>query len=82
MEILWLVLGALIGAYAAQRKGFSMLGGVVGGALLGPLALLMFFVSGIGKGDKQKKCPACAEWIKAEATVCRHCKTPVPAQTT
>jgi len=77
--LLWLVLGALIGAYAAQRKGFSMLGGGVGGALLGPLAILMFLVSSVSKGDKQKKCPACAEWIKAEATVCRHCKSPVPA---
>ena len=31
MLIFWLLLGALIGAYAAQRRGFSMLGGAVGG---------------------------------------------------
>src|SRR3972149_827418 len=73
MSILWLVIGALIGAYAAQRKGFSMLGGILGGALLGPLARRMFSVPGVSRADKQKKCPWCAEWIKAEANVCRHC---------
>ena len=75
----WALFGALIGGLAAQKKGFSVVLGVVGGAFLGPLALLMFFVSSVGKGDKQKKCPSCAEWIKAEATICKHCKSAVPA---
>lgn len=79
MALLWLILGALIGAYAAQRKGFSLVAGVLGGALLGPLAILMFFVSSAGGEGKQRKCPSCAEWIKAEAKVCRHCKSTVPA---
>jgi hypothetical protein len=46
LSLFWIVLGALIGVAAAQRKGFSVVAGVVGGALLGPLAVLMFFVSG------------------------------------
>lgn len=71
--LFWFVIGALIGAYAAQRKGFSIIGGVLGGALLGPLAILMFAVSSVSSGDKQKKCPACAEWVKREAKVCKHC---------
>ena len=79
MLIFWLLLGALIGAYAAQRKGFSMIGGLLGGALLGPLALLMFFVSGISSADgRQRKCPFCAEWVKPEATVCKHCRKELP----
>ena len=77
--IAWFLLGALIGYAAAQRKGFSVVGGVLGGAILGPLAFLMFLVSGVSRGDKQRKCPSCAEWIKAEAKVCRHCRSNVPA---
>lgn len=69
----WWVLGALIGVAAAQRKGFSVVGGVIGGLLLGPLAFLMFFVSGVSSSNERRKCPHCAEWIKSEAKVCRHC---------
>jgi hypothetical protein len=74
----WSLLGALLGLVAAQRKGFSVVGGVIGGLLLGPLAFLMFFVSGITAADAtNRKCPFCAEWIKGAATVCKHCHRPV-----
>ena len=75
MELLfWPLLGALIGYAASQRRGFSPVGGVIGGMLLGPLAVLMFFVSGIAsRNEAQKKCPHCAEWIKPDAKVCKHC---------
>ena len=74
MELLfWPLLGALIGAAAAQKKGFSTAAGAAGGALLGPFAFLIFFVSGVSPGEQQKKCPFCAEWVKAEAKVCKHC---------
>lgn len=80
MELLfWGLLGALIGVAAAQKKGFSVVGGLVGGILLGPLAVLMFAVSGVSKGGEQKKCPHCAEWIKPEAKVCKHCQRELPA---
>lgn len=29
--------------------------------------------------EKTYKCPACAEWIKAEAKICKHCRTDVSA---
>jgi len=70
----WALLGALIGVAAAQRKGFSMAGGIIGGLLLGPFAFLMFFMSGITREDaNRKKCPHCAEWVKGDAKVCKHC---------
>ena len=78
MFIAWALFGALIGAAAAQRKGFSVVAGIIGGVLLGPLAFLMFFISGVTPDDAgNKKCPHCAEWIKADATVCKHCRRDV-----
>lgn len=78
MEILaWWILGALIGYAASQKKGFSPVAGVLGGLLLGPFAFLMFLVTGVSKNDRNKKCPHCAEFIKADATICKHCHQPV-----
>jgi predicted RNA-binding Zn-ribbon protein involved in translation (DUF1610 family) len=79
--IYWLVVGALIGALAAQRRGFSVIGGLLGGAILGFLSPLMFFVDGIvSSSEKQVKCAHCAEWIKREAKVCKHCHRDVDPQ--
>jgi len=82
MFIAWALFGALLGVAAAQKKGFSMAGGIIGGLLLGPLAFLLFFVSGITGSDTQRKCPHCAEFIKAEATVCKHCGREAAARPT
>jgi hypothetical protein len=83
MLLFWPLIGAAIGAYAAQKRGFSTIGGVIGGLLLGPLAFLLFFVSGIvSANEQQRKCPFCAEWIRPEATVCKHCHKDVPPVTT
>ena len=74
MFLTWAIFGALIGYLAAQKRGFSTVGGVVGGLLLGPLALLLFLVDGIAsRSEKQKKCPFCAEWVKPDAITCKHC---------
>jgi hypothetical protein len=80
LSLFWLLLGGAIGAAAAQKKGFSMVGGVVGGMLLGPLAILLFTVSGVSSSKEQKKCPFCAEWVQRAATVCKHCKKDIPPQ--
>src|SRR6478752_5531913 len=74
----WGLLGALIGVAAAQRKGFSTVGGVLGGLLLGPLAILMFFMSGIFSSDESRKCPECAEFVKGDAKKCKHCGSELP----
>jgi hypothetical protein len=81
MLFFWPVLGAFIGYAAARRRGFSDIAGILGGLLLGPLAVLMFFVSGVTQADQNRKCPHCAEWIKSEARVCRFCSRDVEPQT-
>lgn len=74
MFLFWAILGALIGYVASQKRGFSPVGGVLGGLLLGPLAVLMFFISGVASAkDGGKTCPFCAEQVKADAVVCKHC---------
>jgi hypothetical protein len=70
----WVLFGALIGVSAAHRRGFGVAGGVIGGLLLGPLAVLMFFAS-----SNRIRCPHCQEWINKKATVCSHCQRDVHA---
>lgn len=75
MLALFAVLGALIGAAAASIRNFSIVWGVLGGLLLGPLAVLLFLV----KGTERRQCPFCRESVIAEATVCKHCRSSLSA---
>ena len=72
MFLFWILFGALIGISAAQRKGFGVASGVIGGMLLGPFSVLMYFVS-----SNRRKCPQCMEWVMKEAKICPHCKSDI-----
>lgn len=73
MEMLfWIIIGAIIGVVAAQRRGFGSVSGFIIGALLGPLALLMFFAS-----SGRRRCPKCAEWVQKKAALCPHCRSEI-----
>ncbi len=75
MEILILapILG-LITAAIAKSKGRSFFLWWIYGALLFIIALIHILL--VSPKDV-KKCPACAETVKAEAKICKHCQTKI-----
>lgn len=77
MEIvIWCAFFGLIGLCAARVRGWSPVVGFIAGAVLGPLALLLFAVSGVvasPKADPMKVCGQCAESVRPDAKVCRYC---------
>ena len=86
--IVWL-LCAVIGAVISGNKGRGAGGGFFLGLLFGPLGILLAAVLPAVNtqppsearqlaGGTVKKCPFCAELIRLEATVCKHCGRDVP----
>jgi hypothetical protein len=78
MEIvIWFGLWGCVGYCAATARGWNAIIGFIAGAVLGPLALLLFAVDGVAsRPSKQlmiKKCGACAEMVHPDAKVCRYC---------
>ena len=74
MEIVVLLLFmALIPAFIAKSKGHSFWAFYIFGIALWIVALIVAICMGRNR-DHEKKCPACAEWVKAEALVCKHCQ--------
>lgn len=86
MEIIifWLVLAILVGVFAGS-KGRSGFGYFLLAILLSPLIgfIIVLILSPVLKNTEAKsiasgnlkKCPECAELVKAEAKICKHCKS-------
>jgi len=71
---LLLALIALIPALIAQKKGRSALLWWVFGVLLFIVALpASIIIKPLESQPTGKKCPKCAEYVKEEALICKHC---------
>ena len=72
--LFWAGLGASVGYIAAHRRGFSLAMGVVAGLILGPLAVMLFFIPLWGSQSVQlHACPYCAKRVPSDARVCTYC---------
>lgn len=80
MLYFWVLIGALIGISAALHKSFSIVAGLLAGALLGPLAILMFGVSGVVHAQPNRvRCEHCNAWIAPDVHLCPHCRHRIAA---
>lgn len=73
MYILVAIVFGIVTGIVARSKGRSSLGWFIAGLLIGPFALVVAVLPARPREGVFLECPACAEVIRTQASVCRHC---------
>lgn len=82
--ISWVFLSLVVGAYGSSKNvSVGFLGSFIVSLLFSPI--IGFIAVAVSKPDEKKlirsgmkKCPYCAELVKGEAVVCKHCGKEFP----
>jgi len=81
--VVYLLMGltfAITASIVAYSKGRNSLGWFVSGFLIGPFALVVVALPPVAReGGLFTNCTACGEVIRADASLCRYCRSPVEA---
>lgn len=72
--VIYIIFVALIG-YWASTVGRNVVLCVLGAILFSPLVVAIYLLIAGKSKNMFKKCPSCAELVKKEAVICKHCNT-------
>lgn len=82
IAMFWCAVWSVLGGVMTERKGYGMMGGMILGLFLGPIAALLTYLRrpdqrqierNLIKSGMCKKCLRCAELVRSDASACRFC---------
>jgi hypothetical protein len=69
------VVFAVTAALLAHSKGRSSVGWFLCGLVIGPFAFIVAALPPVVRRGRFSKCPTCGEVVRADANMCRYCRT-------